>query len=78
MEINSSKRVKYAAALNKSQGGKEYPTYNKKEGRVTGLVTSYVGTAFSKHVAERKMEGTGRRGRRRWMVRDQRKYVLRV
>jgi len=47
MEINSAKRVKYAGALHKGQGGKEYPKYIKKEGRVTGLVTCYLRTAFS-------------------------------
>jgi len=43
MEISSAKRVKYAGVLHKSQG----ETYNKKEGWLTGLVTSCAGTAFS-------------------------------
>jgi hypothetical protein len=29
-----------------SKGGQEYPTCNKKEGKLTGLVTSWVGTAL--------------------------------
>ena len=31
-----------------------------------------------KHAIERKIEGTGRRGRRRWMVRGQWKFILKV
>jgi hypothetical protein len=33
-------------SITQSQGGKEYPTYNKKEERLTGLVKSCVETAF--------------------------------
>ena len=33
-------------SITESQGGEEYPTYNKKEGRLTGLVTSCIGIAF--------------------------------
>jgi hypothetical protein len=32
-----------------SQGGKKHTTYKEKKGRLTGLVTSCVGTAFKKH-----------------------------
>jgi len=46
-KINSAKRVKYAGVLHKSQEGNERPTYNKKEWRLAGLITSCVGTAFS-------------------------------
>jgi hypothetical protein len=30
----------------KNQGGNEHPTHSKKEGTLTGVVTSCVGTAF--------------------------------
>jgi len=29
-----------------SKGGHKYPTHNDKEGKLTGLVTSWVGTAL--------------------------------
>ena len=57
MEINSAKRVKYAGALHKGQGGKEYPKYIKKEGRVTGLVTCYLRTAFSNTLLNERWKG---------------------
>jgi len=52
-------------SFNHSQGGEVYSTNSKKkEGRLTGLVTRCVGTAFLKHVTEgkveRKLEVTGR------------------
>jgi len=46
----------------KSQGGEEHLTNNKKEGKLTGLVTSCVGTAFWNTLLKpRYMEGWKRR-----------------
>jgi len=42
MEIISWKERR----ITKNQGGEEYPTNKKKKGRLTGLVTFCVGTAF--------------------------------
>jgi hypothetical protein len=36
---------------------KEHPTYNKKEGRVTELVTSCVGSAFSNTLLNERQTG---------------------
>ena len=44
-KINWTDPVRNEEVL-ESQGGEEYPTYNTKEGRLTGLVTSCVGIAF--------------------------------
>jgi hypothetical protein len=33
-------------SITKSLGGQEYSTYNKKEGRLTGLVTASAGNAI--------------------------------
>jgi hypothetical protein len=43
MEIAWTDRVKNEEVLH---GVKEYPTDNKKEGRLTELITSCLGTAF--------------------------------
>jgi hypothetical protein len=55
-------------SITQRPGGKEYPIYNKKRGRLIGLVTSCVGTAFFNHVIEgntmKRIEVTVRRGRR--------------
>jgi hypothetical protein len=52
-----------------SQRGEEYSANNKKEGRITGFVTSCVGTAFLNTLFKERERGrievTGKRGRRR-------------
>jgi hypothetical protein len=54
-------------SITQSQGREEYPTYSKKEGSLTGLVTSYVGTALWNTLlkARGKDRSDGRRGRSR-------------
>jgi hypothetical protein len=78
LEINSAKRVKYSGVLHESQGGKVHPTYNKKERKANWIGHILCRNCLLKQAGERKIEGTGRRGRRRWMVRDQRKFILKV
>jgi hypothetical protein len=46
VENQLHRSVRNEEVLLKSEGGEEHPTYNKKRGRLTGLVTSWVGTAF--------------------------------
>ena len=41
-------------SITQSQRGEEYPTYNKKKGRITGLVTSCVGTAVCNKLLKEK------------------------
>ena len=38
--------VRNEEVITQGQGGEEYPTFNKRRGKLTGLVTSCVGTAF--------------------------------
>jgi hypothetical protein len=45
MEIRWTDHVKAEEVLN-NRGGEEYLTYNNKEGRLKGLDTSCIGTAF--------------------------------
>jgi hypothetical protein len=55
-------------------GRKGIPYVQQKRGRLTGLVTSCVGTAFFNHIIEgnvmERIEVTGTQGRRRKQLRD--------
>jgi hypothetical protein len=61
------------SSVTRSQGEEEYPTH-LEGGRLTGLITSCVGTAFYTYntlLRERNREVPGRRGRRRKQLLDE-------